>query len=43
MNPALAHLIGQGAVLENRNMDATFVTSNIHKNNRTLAFVREHS
>jgi hypothetical protein len=43
MNPALAYLIHQGAVIASRNIDATFVTVHIEKNNRTRAFVREHS
>lgn len=43
LNPTLSYLIQQDAVMAGSNVDPVFVTSQIQKNSRTLAFIREHS
>jgi hypothetical protein len=43
INPALTYLIQQDAVMKSNNINPTFVTGHIQKNNRTLAFIRERS
>jgi hypothetical protein len=43
LNPALAFLIRQRAVMTSRSIDRDFVTPDIYKNSKTLRFVRERS
>jgi hypothetical protein len=41
LNPALAYLIGRDLVMASQNIDATFVSSYVAKNERTRRFVRD--
>jgi TIR domain len=43
MNPALAFLIGHDLVTRSNSIDATFVTTQIGKNAKTIRFVRQQS